>query len=205
MTLMRDIVESALGLLLIVGLVVGAVAYTPMRDKLIREKGYDADYSGGRALSILTLLAFALGYGMFVDGNASTSIAMLSFAVGIILLVVNVLKRAKALGVGSAILITLVQTLSMVWLFFVWFVKTAWRMFNGFTSQHIDDQAKAAKANKAAERKAALMREYEASVAAIERGSDEVSVLTGEAAAAIDQATADYEREVEMIDHEYKD
>lgn len=165
---MGIIVENILAFLLIVGLVVGAVGYKPIRNKLIREKGYDADMSG-KVLSGLALLAFALGGGLAADGNGA---AMLGFAVGLVLLVINVLKRVKAIGVGSAILITLVQTLSIVWLAFVWFIKMIWGMFNGFTSHNVDVGTQQEKVSRDAQLKAQLLQEYEAKAAQAAGHSD---------------------------------
>lgn len=177
--------------------------YKKRRDELIRTKGYDADLGIGKILAIVTvgaLVGVASRSGDY-DGGKVVAVCIL---VAVASLAANVLLRIKAIGVKDAVLISLEQTVYMVAGAFVWFVKTIWGMFNGFTSKHNAAEVKRAKAQAEAERKASLMREYEASVAAIERGSDEVSDLTGETDAAIAQATADYEHKTEMIDHEYK-
>lgn len=178
------------------------MGYKKKRDELIRTKGYDADAGIGKILSMLAILAFL--FAIASGSNGSMGGVVLFVLAGVALVALNVLLRAKVIGVQDAVVISLGQLDAMVVGAFAWLIKTIWGMFNGFTSQHIDAEAKRGKAQQEAERKAALMREYEASVAAIERGSDEVADLTGETDAAIAQATADYEHKAEMIDHEYK-
>lgn len=176
--------------------------YKKRRDELIRTKGYDADLGIGKILAMLTVGAILVAALRGDEGGGR--IVIMCGLVAVVSLAVNILLRIKAIGIKDAVLISLEQTVYMVAGAFVWLVKTIWGMFNGFTSKHNAAEVKRAKAQEAAEHKAALMREYEASVAAIKRGSDEVADLTGETDAAIAQATADYEHKTEMIDHEYK-
>lgn len=177
--------------------------YKKKRDELIRTKGYDADLGIGKIISMVTVAALLVA-AFRGDEDGGGNIVLLCIMVAVASVAVNVLLRIKAIGIKDAILISLEQTVYMVGGAFVWIAKTIWSMFNGFTGKHIDAEAKKGKAQQEAERKAALMREYEASVAAIERGSDEIADLTGETDAAIAQATADYEHKADMIDHEYK-
>lgn len=179
------------------------MSYKKKRDELIRTKGYDADLGIGKILSMVTAAAILFAAFRGGDDDAGQILPIL-IMVGVASVVVNVLLRIKAIGIKDAILISLEQSVAMLAGAFVWIAKTIWNMFNGFTGKHNAAEAKRAKAQAEAERKASLMREYEASVAAIERGSDEIADLTGETDAAISQATADYEHKVEMIDHEYK-
>lgn len=179
------------------------MSYKKKRDELIRTKGYDAD--AGRPMLVLSVIVL-IGGAAVVAGNLEDSLIfwILGAVPGVAMLAFFIIKRSKAIGVADAISITMDQIFGMTVGAFAWFVKTIWGMFNGFTSKSIDDGVKQSKARQEAERKAALMREYEASVAAIERGSDEIADLTGETDAAIAQATADYEHKADMIDHEYK-
>lgn len=177
--------------------------YKKRRDELIRTKGYDADLGIGKILAMLTVGAILVA-ALRGDEGGGGRIVIMCGLVAVVSLAVNVLLRVKAIGIKDAVLISLEQTVYMVVGAFVWIAKTIWGMFNGFTSKHNAAEVKRAKAQEVAEHKAALMREYEASVAAIKRGSDEVADLTGETDAAIAQATADYEHKTEMIDHEYK-
>ncbi len=178
--------------------------YKKKRDELIRTKGYDADHGIGMILSMVTAGAiFFIGFQ--AGGDSETQgVAIVLILAAVASLVVNVLLRIKPIGIKDAVLISLEQTVAMLIGAFVWFFKTICSLFGGFMGKHNAAEAKQAKKQQEAERKAALMREYEAGVAAIRQGSDEVADLTGETDAAITQATAEYEHKTEMIDHEYK-
>lgn len=198
---MGEVLLMVLGVAILVGFVVGIVAYKPVRNKLIREKGYDADKSG-YLLSLFSMFAIIGGCVAGTSGNrANTGIIMLGIGIGVVLQVFNIIKRIKPIGLGNAVLITLLQMLSMLWVCIAWFVKTVASLMS--RSNNMADGTIARK-NADEAKKAELMREYEASVAAIRQGSDEIADLTGETDAAIAAARDDYEREVSKVDHEYK-
>lgn len=173
------------------------MSYRSERDKLIREKGFDAD--DGMVPLMLVIGLFIFGGAVIANGSGA---GVLICVAGAALLVLITALRARRIGVGQAIRITLNQTLTMATSAFIWFVKMIWSMFNKQQS----DWAMGGSVGKVSdkERKAALKREYEAKVAAIQAGGDEVSYLTGETAAEVEEAAKDYEHEVEMMGHEYK-
>lgn len=190
---MGEMLLTILGVVILGGIAVGVIAYKPVRNRLIREKGYDAD-TEGTFYGVLALISIFAGFcGIEALGNIAP---IAGAGVAAVLILIMMVKRIKAVGLGNALLVTLLQTLSIVWLFFAWVFKTAWGLMNGMSSTP--------KVNKDAERKAALMREYEDKVAGIRRGSDEISDLTGETDAAVAAARKDYESAVSQIDHEYK-
>lgn len=178
--------------------------YKKRRDKLICTKGYDADHGIGKILSMVTAGAIFFTGFQAGGGSETKGVAIILILVAVASLAVNVLLRIKPVGIMDAIIISLEQTVAMLVGAFVWFFKTICSLFGGFMGNHNAAEAERAKKQQEAERKAALMREYEASVAAIRQGSDEIADLTGETDAAIAQATAEYEHKTEMIDHEYK-
>jgi len=178
--------------------------YKKRRDKLIRTKGYDADHGIGMILSMVTAGAiFFIGF-QAGGGSETQGVAVILILVAVASLAVNILLRIKPVGIMDAVVISLEQTVAMLVGAFVWFFKTICSLFGGFMGKHNAAEAERAKKQQEAERKAALMREYEASVAAIQQGSDEIADLTGETDAAVAAARDDYEWEVSKIDHEYK-
>lgn len=139
MSITRNIVESILTLLLIVGLVVGAIGYKPFLNKLTQEKGYDADI-WGKVPCMLAMAALICGL------MASESVGAVAAVIGIVLclglLVYVVLKHAKAIGIRDALIFTLLQMLSMAWVCLIWVVKMAWKTVNSFFTQHNDLESK---------------------------------------------------------------
>lgn len=171
---MLETLAGALAMVLcvviLIGFVVGIIAYKPVRNKLIREKGYDAD-SEGKGLFIAAIASAFIGLCASESGVGDFAI-IAGLGVSAVLILILLVKRVKAVGIGNALLVTLLQVLSMAWLFFAWFFKLAWNMFNGFTSNHIAVEGKKEQVSRDAALKAQLLQEYEAKAAQIAGHSD---------------------------------
>jgi len=191
---MGETLLTVMGLVIVIGFAVAVIAYKPVRNRIIATKGYDADKSG-KLLAMASIgLPLLLGFNMVRDVKVLVLLFLVPFAI-------NVVLRIGKIGVGNAILITVLQTFGIIWVI----LKGAYNIFKKATGAAERGGNEAiARRNADEAKKAELMREYEAKVARIERGSDEISDLTGETDAAIAAARDDYEREVSKVDHEYK-
>lgn len=189
--------ENLLMVLLIVllaGFAVGVFAYKPMNYKMIREKGYDAD-KDGKFIGSLAVIAVFIGV---VAQQAVGERVALMGVIGVVALLVVILmvKRIKAVGVGNALLITLLQVLSLGWVILRGIFQISARMIGG-SAKNAASQGE--KVSKEAARKAELWREYEQNVAAIERGSTYVDEVTGMTDALLDEAKTDYEKAASKV------
>lgn len=170
---MGETLGMVLAAVILIGFAVGIIAYKPVRNKLIREKGYDADESG-KLLSMFAMIAIIGGCMAGTSGDrANVGLIALGFAVGIGLQVFNVIRRAKAVGMGNAVLITLLQMLSMLWICIVWVVKMVWGMVNGSSGRDVAVSTKKEQVRRDPRLKEDLLQTPEAQAAKLEGHSDD--------------------------------
>lgn len=104
---MEDVLIMALGMPLLVGFIVAVIAYKPYRDRLIMTKGYDADSSGNLLAGASIILPAVLS----INVVSNPIILGLCFLVPFI---INIATRISKIGVGSAVLITVLQTFGFI-------------------------------------------------------------------------------------------
>lgn len=184
---------TVFGIILLVGFFIAVAAYKPMRNRLILTKGYDAD--GGLGY-ILAGASIVLPLVLSINIVQSGVVLALCF---IIPFVLNILLRIGKIGVGSAIMITALQTFGIIWVVLKWLLNAFSAMFGG--AQKGGDSA-TAKMNADCAQKAELYRQYQARVAEAEANRDEaLTMMGGDRAtdAKIAEAERDYNRDVTKV------
>lgn len=182
-----------LGIVMLVGIVVGILAYKPMNYKMIREKGYDADQGIPRLLALGAVIIPVILSINVVQDVKILGIVFAGFYAACVAL------RVSKIGIVNALLISFLQALSAIWLVVKFIVQFSSRIF-GRSEKIAIDQGE--KAGREAARKAELRREYEQTVAQIERGSTVLDEVTGVTDALLDEAKEDYDEAVSKVGRE---
>lgn len=191
---MEDVLIMALGMPLLVGFIVAVIAYKPYRDRLIMTKGYDADRSGNLLAGASIILPAVLS----INVVSNPIILGLCFLVPFI---INIATRISKIGVGSAVLITVLQTFGFIWIAIKAIGRFCMKMMGGVDKAGTDviNRRNADEA-----RKQELYRQYQAEVEDAERHRDmALDMMGGDAAtdAVIRQAEDEYHRKVSEVDH----
>lgn len=179
-----------LGIVILAGFAVGVFAYKPMNYKMIREKGYDADKGIARLLAMGAVIVPAILSINVVQDGKMLGIVFVGFYAA------SVALRISKIGIVNALLISFLQALSAIWLVIKFIFQISSRMIGGSAKSTVDQ---AEKASKEAARKAELRREYEQTVAQIERGSSVLDEVTGVTDALLDEAKEDYDEAVSKV------
>lgn len=117
---MSDMMMKVVTFLVLAGFFLAVVLYRPLCLKCIRTKGYDPDTGLGKILGVASIaLPAVLGINVVRNGLVLILLFLVPFAL-------NIAMRVSKIGFGMALIITVLQTLGVVWMGLKALIEFAW-------------------------------------------------------------------------------